>query len=83
MRGRKIIWTVMKCNDKATSQRRTGQLGYGCSNFQSGMMVVRVHGRQLGGMICVDILAAESGGMAGLNGELRHLPVRSVVGWND
>jgi hypothetical protein len=32
-------------------------------------MMVRVHGRQLGGMICVDILVAESGGMVGLNAE--------------
>ena len=45
----------MKCNDKATSRRRTGQLGYGCSSFQGGMMMVRVHGRQL-------TLAAESEG---------------------
>ena len=32
-------------------------------------MVVRVHGRQLGGMTCVDVLAAESRGMVGLNTE--------------
>jgi hypothetical protein len=38
-------------------------------------MMVRVHGRQLGGMTCVDILAAESGGKVGLN--------RSVAGWDD
>ena len=42
------------------------------------MLMVRVHGRQLGGMTYFDILAAESGGMAGLNIELRHLRVRSV-----
>jgi len=46
------------------------------------MMMVRVHGRRLGGMTCVDILAAESGGMAGLNVESRHLLV-SVVRWDD
>jgi hypothetical protein len=59
----------MKCNNKATSRRKTGQLGNGCSSSQSGMMMVRVHGRQLGGMSCVDILAAESGGMVGFNAE--------------
>jgi hypothetical protein len=32
-------------------------------------MMVRVHSRQLGGMTCVDVLAAESGGMVGLNTE--------------
>ena len=31
----------------------------------------------------LDILAAESGGLAGLNTEWRHLRVRCVVGWND
>ena len=69
MRGRKIIWTVMKCNDKATSRRRIGQLGHGCSSCLRGMMMIRVHGRQLGGMTCVDILVAESGGMVGLDTE--------------
>jgi len=59
----------MKCNDKATGRRRTSQLGHGWSSCRSGMMMVRVHGRQLGGMICVDILVAESGGMVGLNAE--------------
>ena len=62
----------LDCNevhDKATSRRRTGQLGHGCSSCRSGMMMVRVHGRQLGGMTCVDILAAEAGGMVGLNTE--------------
>jgi len=46
------------------------------------MMVVRVHGRQLGGM-CVDILAVESEGMVGLHTEGRHPPVRSVARWDD
>ena len=50
-----------ECNDKATSRRRTGQLGNGCSSCRSGMMMVRVHGRQLGGMTCVGILAASRG----------------------
>jgi len=46
-------------------------------------MMVRSHGKQLGGMTCIDILAAESGGMAGLNVGLGHLPVRSVQRWDD
>ena len=32
-------------------------------------MMIRVHGRQLGWMTCVDILVAELGGMVGLNTE--------------
>jgi len=41
-------------------------------------MMDRVHSRQLGGMTCVDILAAELGGIARLNIGLSQLPVRSV-----
>jgi hypothetical protein len=65
---------LLRSGDRKDENDTTGkerEEGFTVDNLMGRRMVINVH-----------ILAAESGGMAGLHIESRHLPV-SVVKWDD